>query len=237
MDVKEVTRVMKYTENRYLCCSRNQQYYFLSLWYCASASFRPGQDFWGLEMSVMVNVLGHLRSRMSLDKRSSSQFVRVVNIELVAEETLVSPRPGWTKTNRCNTMFFHYSAAPLSPFYLSQLKGWGSREWYCKPEWDEDQILQYISILFIYDSTLQMDLPCGWSKDVTQSVSGWLKNRWRVFLLGRWVPGPKICVDDCITWSNQFLNQHLKQINAVNVLVTLTQCRCLEKAMLLPCQS
>jgi len=65
----------------------------------------------------------YLRSRLSLGKQCCSQFVRAVNIELVAEETLFSPRRRWTKSNPCDTMFFHYSAAPLSPFYLTRFRG------------------------------------------------------------------------------------------------------------------
>lgn len=76
----------------------------------------------------------YLRSKLSLDKRCFSQFVRVVNIELLAEETLVSPRPGWKKVTLV-IMFFHYSATPLFPFYLSWLEGRGSREWYCRSWW------------------------------------------------------------------------------------------------------
>lgn len=66
----------------------------------------------------------HATSRLSLDKWCSRQFLRVGNTELVTEETLVSPRPGRTKSNLCNYTLSLYSA--LSLFYLSWLEPQGA---------------------------------------------------------------------------------------------------------------
>lgn len=80
----------------------------------------------------------HPRSRLPLDKWCSGLFLRVGNTELVTEETLVSPRPGWTKSNLCNYMFSLYSA--VSVFYLSQLQPQGAEGDTAQAEWDGGQI-------------------------------------------------------------------------------------------------
>lgn len=120
----------------------------------------------------------HATSRLSLDKWCSRQFLRVGNTGLVTEQTFVSPRPGWKKSNLCNYMFSLYSALAL--FYLSCLEPEGA-EWYCTSRMSWSPNLQCMSIPFSYGSTLQTNLSL-FLKQRCHAINFWsLKNFKTVF--------------------------------------------------------